>query len=127
MWPFGPRRVVVKVAGLSELAASIRYAARKDAEARRYEARLRRPDIVRPKPPKVETDTPEWAAWEQAHPELPDEERLHARWAYDIVRGAHKVTDEDRLEAIIVYQKMQSAYDLPALDGRAMMNGHAKE
>lgn len=124
MWPFHNHRrltIVHKVPGLSELAKAIRYAARQDRAAREYEARVRG-NFIRPKPSKTEMpDPPEWTAWEEKHVSMDENERLHLKWAYDVLRGVEKTTDAKRLEAINLYNAAQDAYDLPRLDGRPMM------
>lgn len=109
-----------------EIAAAMKYAARRNADATKYAARAMRPDLLRAKAPKSENpDPPEWAEWERAHPDFDENERLHLRWAFDVLRGVEKVSEEKRQVAMIVYGEGQVAYGLPQLDLRAAVLTHA--
>lgn len=105
------------IEGLSD---AIRYAARRNADATKYAARAMRPDLLRAKAPKSENPDPvEWTEWERQHPDFDENERLHLRWAFDVLRGVEKVSEEKRQVAMIVYGEGQVAYGLPQLDLRA--------
>ena len=118
-----PVEVVVlhQVPGLARLAKAIEYAADRDYAARIREARLRRPDLTPMKAPKSENvNPPEWDAWATANEELYDElEIQHLKWAYDILRGVTKVSEQERRDAVVLYTNAQQAgYELPVVDAR---------
>lgn len=107
------------------LGDAIRYAARKNAAARRYEAKLRRPDLTPLKPPKTAfSDPPEWDAWVARNQARDENEISHLRWAFDVLRGAEVVSEEKRVEAILLYMNAQNAgYDLPVVEPKVVLNG----
>lgn len=129
-WPFrraaAEQRITIvhEVPALSELAAAMRYAARRDESARRYEARLRRPDLVRAKPPKSEeVGDPVWDSWRAEHPEVVDEEAEHWKAHYEVLSGREKASDAQRREMASAYAKAQAVLGLPDLDARTFLAG----
>lgn len=116
-----PKRVArppvhVVIDGLSELADAIRYAARVDARARRFEARVRA-GIIHAKQkvePGQETEFDKWRAGALAR-DLEPSEVEHLRWAYQVLSGKLIASAQDRIEAGVVYSNAQAPYGLPEI------------
>ena len=115
MWPFTRKLEIVvrhEIVGLDAVAEAIV----EFADAHRYAAKVGG-GLVRAKMKDAQTDPPEWELWEADHDYMDETERLHLRWAYDVLRGAERVPQEKRMEAANLYRKAQEAgYGLPEID-----------
>lgn len=91
------------------------------ADAWRYDARVRA-GIVRAAEKKQIVETPEWTEFEERHGHLEPSELQHMLWAYRVLRGEERVTEEVRADAIKAYSAWQRAgIDLPDVDARSAL------
>lgn len=115
---WGRDRVVrVEVPGLTELAEAIRYAARKDAESRRYAARVAA-GIVHAKPRPERPDADEWTAWRNGPAVelgLSEPEIDHLRHAYLVLSGRERASREETVTLGMLYANAAARYGLPDL------------
>jgi len=83
------------------------------ADEMRYQTKVRG-GIIHVREEPEERPPEEWAAWDAAHPEYEEAEKIHLRWALDVLRGVERVSEDKRLDAINLWTKAQAAgYDLP--------------
>ncbi len=99
---------------------AIRYAARQDKYARKFEARCRA-GIIHAKMQPDHADPDEWTSW-VAGPartlDLPAEEIEHLRHAFLVMSGRERADDDTRLRLSILYMNAQGRYGLPVVTPR---------
>jgi hypothetical protein len=122
MWPFDRRprelTVVVKheIVGLDLIADALKDL----AKAQRYAAKSQSGRIV-PKRKTDEPDDPEWSLFLAKNDWREPAELQHMEWAYRVLLGRERSSEEDRSEAITIYSRWRHAgVDLPEIDGRSV-------